>query len=825
MHRDKFVKIAIPILAFLLLNSVYLAFSASSNPQIQAAPKWDPWDFPRLDTLYMVEAWYEETALTMAKECKIDVYLGATTEYAVETLRTEGWTVTHSGGGLHYCYFGFNCRPVQPPWTASHYDYYGRTPGFKFYPVNITCFHHALAYVIGCERTAWLWDIFKYTVVRNDFPMPPGFGEWINPYIPKYYTEDWVYAEDILLENDFTVVKPNPADRTTWVWYNPDGSVLVGGKNSAHPGSDRYASGDGSVRGILVISPYVGVSREIVNRHVKKWNKFFIGEEVGGFDTDVPYALFHQTPLVDLGTIVNVVWYNRNHDIFYLCGSFSARNPDYLYDTFHSANDIEGGDNDAGLVNEGLDKMLYTVKYFKVKDWELLAYNVGDEDEKLIPASTHYIVNQPADIKDVKIERCHKTGVTYQYLLPGIDYELIGNDLHILKDITLYIGDALEINYNFCTYLRGITDVDEYRDIVWLVDWKIFYLGPQIGNYGRDYYDMFKPGHAGWVEGIGYGAGTYILPWTFGNIHETSWTPYGGSMKWQNEGDVVTLNPIKATWVYEVEILNRIYEGLITRDPRTGQEMPWIALKIEETSWKDPPSVPDGQKIRITIRDDVTWQDGTPVTAEDIKWNFDYINHTCPDIGARMPEYKPIWEVYVKTVVVSDYVVDIFISSTGHWKTLDYLGAALQFPQVIWEGPNYDGYNEATAFKPWAVSYKTRTGVDPPSGLGNSLSCLMGTGPFFLNMTAGGWDESGLAVLSKYPGYWKRLANPGDITLDMVVNEDDLWFFCARFIDYYKSGIPHYLCDYSPNEKLDEDDYWFFCARFIDYYKYGLHGP
>ena len=814
MH--KFVKIAIPILAMLLLNSVYIGFSASIHTETVPT---SPYDFPRLDTLYMVEAWPWATALTMAKECKIDVYLGSVQTSAIDDLSALGWTITHSGGGLHYCYFGANCRDYVPAGVMS-YDYMGRTPGFSLYPMNVSSFRHALPYIIGCEKTSWLWDILKYIVVRNDFPMPPGFGEWRNPYISEY-PEDWLLAEDILIENGFTwsLGADGLKHTTDDIWYMPNGLVLIGGRTSTSPGSERVA-GTGGQTGIYVISPGAApTSVEVVRRHVKKWNSFFTGESVEGIGD--PFVLFQTDIIMDTAAIINIVWQCRVHDLFFLCASFGARNPDYLYDTFASTQDVWDGNDDSGISNAGLDKLLYAIKFFMMHDFELLAYNTGEDPEKIVDLGTHYTVAQPADILDVKIERCDKTGVYYEYLTLGVDYSLVGSVLTLLKDISLFAGDALEINYDDMTYDRVITNVDFFRDVVWLADWKIFYLNPQIGVYGRDYFDLFKPGHEGWVNAPGYGAGAYNLPWTFASIHETG-IPTGGSMKWQNEGDVVTLNPIKAKWVYEVEILNRIYEGLITRNPYDGTEMPWIAKKITETPVTLPGDVL-GEVMRFELRDDVTWQDGTAVNASSIKWNFDYIASICSDIGTPMPEFITIWSFYVNTTIVSPYVADVYVNTTGHWKVLDYAGAALQFPQEIWQSKLT--YADRTSFQAWEVPYADIVGHAPPNGV-VGLSCLMGTGPYMLNMTLGGWDEAGLAVMSKNPTYWKRLVNPGDINLDMTVNEDDLWYFCARFIDYYKPpNLANTWCDYDSNGQINEDDLWFFCARFIDFYKYGLHGP
>jgi hypothetical protein len=172
-----------------------------------------------------------------------------------------------------------------------------------------------------------------------------------------------------------------------------------------------------------------------------------------------------------------------------------------------------------------------------------------------------------------------------------------------------------------------------------------------------------------------------------------------------------------------------------------------------------------------------------------------------------MPEYQSIWSVYDHSTVVTPYVIDIYINATGHWKTLDYADAALTFPQIIWSNPNLQNHTAATAFKPWAVSYQSWVGSPPPNGL-EGLSCLMGTGPFFLNMTAGGWNEKDLAVLSKYEGYWKRFANPADFDMDMDVDEDDQSYFYEAWTTYNETGFVDTFCDFNGDGDIDEDDYW-----------------
>jgi len=341
------------------------------------------------------------------------------------------------------------------------------------------------------------------------------------------------------------------------------------------------------------------------------------------------------------------------------------------------------------------------------------------------------------------------------------------------------------VNYNPGTYFRVIYDTNFFRDVVWLCDWKLFYLEPQYGVYGRDYYDLFKPGHEDWVEGVGYGAGSaYQLPWTFGNIHVTG-SDVGGSIKWQNDGILYSLNLVKARWVYEVEVLDRIFEGLTTRNSVTGQEIPWIALKWSSRAWTY--NGQPGQIIRFVIRDDVTWQDGTPVTAADIKWNFDFINHTCPDLGTPMPEFFTLWNFYKGATVVDDYTIDIYVNVTGDWKRLDFAGAALEFPQVIWDtvGGLSANYTDITNFDVWNVAYEDAVGHAPPNGL-PGLTCDMGTGPYYINLDLGGWDTTNRIVyMSKYPGYWVRnapqLTDESGVVIGKYMGTNDPIFSFTNF--------------------------------------------
>lgn len=58
-----------------------------------------------------------------------------------------------------------------------------------------------------------------------------------------------------------------------------------------------------------------------------------------------------------------------------------------------------------------------------------------------------------------------------------------------------------------------------------------------------------------------------------------------------------------------------IYESMLVFNPADGSTIPWLA-----TAWT---VAPDGTSIEFTVRDDVKWSDGQPMTAEDVVYTFE----------------------------------------------------------------------------------------------------------------------------------------------------------------------------------------------------------
>ena len=100
--------------------------------------------------------------------------------------------------------------------------------------------------------------------------------------------------------------------------------------------------------------------------------------------------------------------------------------------------------------------------------------------------------------------------------------------------------------------------------------------------------------------------------------------PQGGSMVESSFSDASILNPILSSDSASSDVHTKMFLGLLTVDEFSGEVIGEIA-----DSWTVSE---DGLTYTFTLRDDIFWTDGTPVTANDIKYTYDAIGSDlgCP---------------------------------------------------------------------------------------------------------------------------------------------------------------------------------------------------
>ncbi|APX25826.1 MAG: ABC transporter substrate-binding protein [Rhodobacteraceae bacterium] len=82
-----------------------------------------------------------------------------------------------------------------------------------------------------------------------------------------------------------------------------------------------------------------------------------------------------------------------------------------------------------------------------------------------------------------------------------------------------------------------------------------------------------------------------------------------------NMNNVLTMDPAAITGGEAVQILNNIYDSLISLDPEDKTLIPRLAESWEISD--------DNRSVTFHLRPDATFASGNPVTAEDVAWSFE----------------------------------------------------------------------------------------------------------------------------------------------------------------------------------------------------------
>ena len=172
--------------------------------------------------------------------------------------------------------------------------------------------------------------------------------------------------------------------------------------------------------------------------------------------------------------------------------------------------------------------------------------------------------------------------------------------------------------------------------------------------------------------------------------------------------DAVTLDPHDATDSPSATVTSHIYDTLFELTPE-GVVEPRLATGFELSE--------DGLSLSLTIREDVTFHDGTPLTAEIVKGSLErFIN---PDNAFR---FAFLLDVIDTIEVTGDYSLDITLSEP--------------FAPLL---TNMTHSTTAIVLPSAAEEFGEDFGENP-----------MGTGPFSFDS----WERGSRIDLTRYENYW-----------------------------------------------------------------------
>jgi peptide/nickel transport system substrate-binding protein/microcin C transport system substrate-binding protein len=115
--------------------------------------------------------------------------------------------------------------------------------------------------------------------------------------------------------------------------------------------------------------------------------------------------------------------------------------------------------------------------------------------------------------------------------------------------------------------------------------------------------------------------------------------PKTGSISLNLGSEPTTLNPLNSTDLYASRIQGFILESLAGRNEDTYEWEPALAK-----SWE---IAKDGKTFTFKLRQGVLWQDGQPLTAEDVKFSFDVIFDPKYQTAHLRPYYEGIEKVEI----------------------------------------------------------------------------------------------------------------------------------------------------------------------------------
>jgi peptide/nickel transport system substrate-binding protein len=150
------------------------------------------------------------------------------------------------------------------------------------------------------------------------------------------------------------------------------------------------------------------------------------------------------------------------------------------------------------------------------------------------------------------------------------------------------------------------------------------------------------------------------------------------------------LNPHLTTSIKDADACRVTYEPLASFD-KDGNLIPFLAAEIP--SLENGDLDPGGEWVIWKLKQDVSWSDGEPFTADDVLFTYDYIMN--PDVEAATTY---AYDAVESVEVVDDYTVRVNFKGPNPAWTLPFIGyEGMILPRHVFEPYNNANAREAPA--------------------------------------------------------------------------------------------------------------------------------
>ena len=148
------------------------------------------------------------------------------------------------------------------------------------------------------------------------------------------------------------------------------------------------------------------------------------------------------------------------------------------------------------------------------------------------------------------------------------------------------------------------------------------------------------------------------------------------------------LNPHLSTGFKDAEAARITLEPLASFD-NEGELIPFLAAEIPTT--ENGGVAADGKSVTWKLKQNVKWSDGTPFTAEDVVFTYEFLSN--PKVGAVS---AGTYEVVESVEAIDDYTVKInFKEVNPAWSLVFVGGEGMILPKHVYQ--DYSGENARSA--------------------------------------------------------------------------------------------------------------------------------
>ncbi|NHI84116.1 MAG: hypothetical protein EAX81_07420 [Candidatus Thorarchaeota archaeon] len=222
------------------------------------------------------------------------------------------------------------------------------------------------------------------------------------------------------------------------------------------------------------------------------------------------------------------------------------------------------------------------------------------------------------------------------------------------------------------------------------------------------------------------GAETYNSWWRSYSVHlkEEEGGPLGGTYRYFGHS-LTTLNFMATSFTFDHAIIQLLYDTLLRTDS-DGSIIPWLAKSYLIESYIDNPSILPGRtRMTFNLVDNVTWSDGTSLTAMDVAYTFNYYYQSSGN-----PEGAYLTDM-LAAYAIGPYTFVIEFGEESFWN-LDRVAFAYILPKHILETIGLEDWNT------WQPN--------PPS------EPMVTSGPFNVSE----WIRGEILELSANPNYFHQ---------------------------------------------------------------------